>query len=218
MVISVCCSCQHLFVKIFGQMNDSRPYHHGNLREVLLEAALQLIAEVGPGGFTLREVARRAGVSHNAPYRHFADKDALLAAVAEQGFRELTEAMREAAGREESSSGQLRQSGLAYIGFALRRPQHFAVMFDLPAMKRRSAECEAAGRETFMTLVGYVESSSRERHLIEGNVMEQAYAAWSLVHGVAKLASSGQLPYGTAVEVLQFAETVLTSFLTPANS
>ena len=71
----------------------ARPYHHGNLRQALLDAAIRLIAEVGPAGFTLREVARRAGVSHNAPYRHFQDRDDLMAAVAAQGFRELTQAM-----------------------------------------------------------------------------------------------------------------------------
>src|SRR6266404_3557169 len=72
-------------------MRRPKPYHHGHLREVLLQAAIQLIAEVGPAAFTLREVARRAGVSHNAPYRHFPDREDLLAAVAAQGFRELNE-------------------------------------------------------------------------------------------------------------------------------
>ena len=73
-------------------MRRAKPYHHGNLREALLEAAIRLIAEVGPTAFTLREVARRAGVSHNAPYRHFHDREDLMAAVAAQGFRELTPA------------------------------------------------------------------------------------------------------------------------------
>ena len=70
-------------------MGRAKPYHHGNLREVLLESGLRLIAEVGPTGFTLRELARRAGVSHNAPYRHFRDRDDLMAAVATQGYRDL---------------------------------------------------------------------------------------------------------------------------------
>src|SRR6266702_3244482 len=79
------------------KVNKLKPYHHGNLREALLLAAIRLIGEVGPTAFTLREVARRAGVSHNAPYRHFRDRDDLMAAVAAQGFRELTQAMVEAA-------------------------------------------------------------------------------------------------------------------------
>ncbi|HYM69483.1 MAG TPA: helix-turn-helix domain-containing protein, partial [bacterium] len=78
-------------------MRSKRSYHHGDLREALLRAAIDLVADVGPRGFTLREVARRAGVSHNAPYRHFRDKEELIAAVAAEGFRELTRAMLEAA-------------------------------------------------------------------------------------------------------------------------
>src|SRR5271163_3285812 len=82
------------------QMPRSKPYHHGNLRESLVAAAIQLIAEVGPAGFNLREVARRAGVSHNAPYRHFRDKGELLAEVAAEGFRELNAALLEGAASE----------------------------------------------------------------------------------------------------------------------
>src|ERR1700746_1786308 len=103
-------------------MRRAKPYHHGNLREALLGAAIRLIAEIGPSAFTLREVARRAGVSHNAPYRHFHDKDDLLAAVASQGYGELTEAMLQAAHRYFNPLDRLKHAGLAYIAFALRRP------------------------------------------------------------------------------------------------
>src|SRR5579864_3662327 len=109
-----------------------RPYHHGHLREALLQGAVRAIAELGPAAFTLREVARRAGVSHNAPYRHFRDKEALLAAVANEGYRELTAAMLAAAGRQVRGVDRLKHAGLAYIEFALRRPEHFTVMFDAP--------------------------------------------------------------------------------------
>lgn len=193
-------------------MSTSRPYHHGNLREALLEAALTLIAEVGPVAFTLREVARRAGVSHNAPYRHFADKDALLAAVATQGFHELTEAMLEAAAPEGSALGKLRQSGLSYISFALRRPEHFSVMFDIPAVKIKSPECQQAGEQAFVTLVGFVESAWKEQHLIIRDPIKHALKAWSLVHGIAKLSIGGQLPYQSTPEVLQFAEEAMDTY------
>src|SRR6516162_6235923 len=93
------------------EMRRAKPYHHGNLREALLKAAIRLIAEVGPAAFTLREVARRAGVSHNAPYRHFRDKDDLLAAVAAQGFWELTQAMLDAAARQSDTVQRLKHSG-----------------------------------------------------------------------------------------------------------
>src|ERR1700733_1843655 len=115
---------------LFSAAMKRRPYHHGNLRETLLQGAVCVIAEVGPSAFTLREVARRAGVSHNAPYRHFRDKDALLAAVATEGFLELTRSMREAGERQPRALDKLKQSGLAYVAFALRRPEHFTVMFD----------------------------------------------------------------------------------------
>jgi AcrR family transcriptional regulator len=117
-----------------------RPYHHGNLREALLKGAVRVIAELGPAAFTLREVARRAGVSHNAPYRHFRDKDALLAAVAAQGFRELTRAMREAGDCQSNALDKLKQSGMAYVAFAVRRPEHFTVMFDAPVIASKDPE------------------------------------------------------------------------------
>src|ERR1700733_7369058 len=116
------------------------PYHHGNLREALLHGAVRIIAEAGPTAFTLREVARRAGVSHNAPYRHFRDKDALLAAVAAQGFRELTRSMRKAGEQQSNALEKLKQSGMAYVAFAVRRPEHFTVMFDAPVTGSKNPE------------------------------------------------------------------------------
>src|SRR5215467_6813704 len=98
-------------------MRQPKPYHHGNLREALLKAALRLISEVGPTAFTLREVARRAGVSHNAPYRHFRDRDELMAAVSTQGYSELTRAMLEAVERETGAIARLKRAGLAYVNF-----------------------------------------------------------------------------------------------------
>src|SRR5579864_8644856 len=128
----LCCRCQHAGYNAKETMRRAKPYHHGNLREALLGAAIRLIAEVGPTAFTLREVARRAGVSHNAPYRHFRDRDDLMAAVAAQGFRELTQAMVEAAGNRTDALDRLKRAGLGYVTFALRRPEHFTVMFDAP--------------------------------------------------------------------------------------
>src|SRR5580700_4662434 len=101
-------------------MRKPKPYHHGHLREALLQAAIRLIAEVGPQGFTLREVARRAGVSHNAPYRHFHDKDELVAAVAMEGFERLTAAMKRSAARGSTAPERLRLCGHGYVSFALR--------------------------------------------------------------------------------------------------
>jgi AcrR family transcriptional regulator len=181
-----------------------RPYHHGRLRQALLDGALRVIRELGSAAFTLREVARRAGVSHNAPYRHFRDKDALLAAVAAQGFRELTCAMREGAGRRARPLDKLKHSGMAYVGFALRRPEHFTVMFDAPVMARKDPEYVQASEEAFHTLVDYVRDCQEAGELPAGDTLERALYAWSLVHGIAKLAVSGRFPFRTKAELLQF--------------
>src|SRR5271166_2750989 len=96
-------------------MPRPRSYHHGNLKQALLEASLDIIRKAGPGAFTLREVARRAGVSHNAPYRHFRDKEALLAALAAEGFDRLTAAMAKAVESATSALERFRLAGRGYV-------------------------------------------------------------------------------------------------------
>lgn len=195
-----------------------RPYHHGHLREALLQGAVRVIAEQGPEGFTLREVTRRAGVSHNAPYRHFRDKDALLAAVAAEGFRELTRKMREAAEKKSTALGKLKQSGLAYVEFAVRRPEHFTVMFDVPVRGSQDAEYAEASEESFNALVGFVRNCQEAGQLPGGNTLERALTAWSLVHGIAKLAATGRLPFRTNSAVLKFAEFALAESVPGAST
>jgi AcrR family transcriptional regulator len=190
-------------------MRRPKPYHHGNLREALLEAAIRLIAEVGPTAFTLREVARRAGVSHNAPYRHFRDRDDLMAAVAAQGFRELTEAMVEAAGQRAEPLDRLKHAGLGYVGFALRRPEHFTVMFDAPASKRKHPDSAAAAEQAFGTLLGFVKGCQDAGRLPSGELRQMALLAWTMVHGIAKLGITGRLPFPSNTAVLKFAEFVI---------
>lgn len=190
-------------------MRRAKPYHHGNLREALLEAAVRLIAEVGPTAFTLREVARRAGVSHNAPYRHFRDRDDLMAAVAAQGFRELTRAMIEAAAPRSDPLDRLKHAGLGYVTFALRRPEHFTVMFDAPVSKRKHADSAGAAEESFATLLGFVKGGQEAGRLPSGDLQEMALLAWTMVHGIAKLAITGRLPFRSNTEILKFAGFVI---------
>ena len=186
-----------------------KPYHHGNLREALLQSAIRLIAQVGPTAFTLREVARQAGVSHNAPYRHFQDKGALLAAVATQGYGELTDAMLEAAGKESKVLDRLKHAGLAYVSFALRRPEHFTVMFDAPFSKQTHPEAAEAAERAFFVLVSLVKSCQEKKQLLSGDLLDVALLAWSMVHGIAKLAITDRLPYRSKAEILKFAEFVI---------
>jgi AcrR family transcriptional regulator len=190
-------------------MRRPKPYHHGHLREALLQAAIQLIAEVGPAGFTLREVARRAGVSHNAPYRHFPDREDLLAAVAAQGFRELNEAMLEAVRCQRNSVSRLKRAGLAYVEFALRRPEHFTVMFDAAVSQHKTPDSAEAAEQAFGTLVTLVKSCQDEGRLPSGDLRQFALLAWSMVHGIAKLATAKRLPYESSADVLKFARFVI---------
>ena len=198
-------------------MKRRKPYHHGNLQEVLLEAAIRLIAEVGPTAFTLREVARRAGVSHNAPYRHFQDKDDLLAAVATQGYGELTEAMLHAAEYQPNALDRLKHAGLAYVTFALRRPQHFTVMFDAPLSKHEHTEAAQASAQAFGTLVNFVKKCQDEGSLRSGDTLQLALLAWTMVHGIAKLAITGRLPYQNKAEILKFSTFVINQSLPGQN-
>jgi len=176
------------------------------LKEVLLQASLRLIAEVGPSAFTLREVARRAGVSHNAPYRHFHNKEELLAVLACEGFEQLTASMVKASQAGSNAMDRFRLSGRGYVQFALTYPQHFAIMFDVPWRLDRYPEARAAGERAFETLVGYVKGCQSEGFLPEGDWQPLALLAWSMVHGVAKLALSERLPFSEAGQVLQFTD------------
>jgi AcrR family transcriptional regulator len=197
-------------------MRPRKSYHHGNLKETLLDAAIQLISETGPAGFTLREVARRAGVSHNAPYRHFRDRDDLMATVANEGFRELTHAMSRAARDKPGSRERLKFAGLAYVTFALRRPEHFTVMFDSPtAIKTEQPASAQAAEQAFGALLNFVQSCQDEGQLPAGDPNEFALLAWSMVHGIAKLAIAGHLPFRSRAGILRFAEFVIDRSLPP---
>lgn len=187
-------------------MAKRRSYHHGDLKRALLEASLTLIGEAGAGAFTLREVARRAGVSHNAPYRHFRDREELLAAVAANGFNRLRKSMAKAAESGSVPSDRLRLSGRGYVEFALQHPQHFAVMFDLPHRFDSYPETRAASERAFGALAHYVEDCQAEGSLPAGDWQSLALLAWSMVHGIAKLALSGHLPFSKPAQVLQFTD------------
>jgi AcrR family transcriptional regulator len=192
------------------KMSVKRSYHHGNLRKALLDAGVALIGEVGPKGFTIREVARRAGVSHNAPYRHFRDKDELLEAIAVEGFERLTAAMKKRSGAGVTAAGRLRLCGCGYVDFALRWPQHFLVMFDLPY--RENPKHDTVAENAFQTLLGFIIESQKEGALPEGDPHPLALMAWSMVHGIAKLAISGKLPYSSK-QVLDFTQIASEAFV-----
>ena len=111
---------------------------------------------------------------------------------------------------------RLKHAGLAYISFALRRPEHFTVMFDAPFPKQTHPEAADAAERAFSVLVGLVKGCQEKKQLTSGDSLDLALLAWSMVHGVAKLAITGRLPYRSKAEILKFAEFVIDESL-PVN-
>jgi AcrR family transcriptional regulator len=167
-------------------------YHHGDLKRALTSAALSLVAEKGPKGFTLTEAARRAGVSTAAPYRHFADKAELLATVAEQGFRELHADLVAAAASSEPRARVI-ELGRAYVRWAVAHPDHYQVMFGAERIKADHPGLAVAAEQAFGDLLEAI-TRCQEAGIVEGeDPREVAAPLWSLVHGAASLAIGGEL-------------------------
>jgi AcrR family transcriptional regulator len=172
------------------QKNQKKRYHHGDLRRSLIETSLDLIEKDGVGALTLREVARRLGVSHAAPKYHFADKGALLAVLAAQGFSALADAMTTAA--EQVGADPMRRlnaTGVAYVACAVRQPQQFRLMFgsDIPDTND-DADLLRESARAFSVLTDAVNDvmasrGERDPHQIPVYVA----TAWSIVHGLATL-------------------------------
>ncbi|MCA1995021.1 MAG: TetR/AcrR family transcriptional regulator [Coleofasciculus sp. S288] len=171
-------------------------YHHGDLRQALIDAALELISERDISELSLREVARRVGVSHAAPYRHFSDKDALLAAIAEEGFHVLTRYLQESVQTIlDDPLKQLQATGVAYVQFAVNHSSHYRVMFG--AFRANNPDYSAltkAGEATFAVLVNVIMTGQTAGVFSTGEPRQLAWAAWSLVHGLAMLLIDQQLP------------------------
>lgn len=177
-----------------------RPYHHGNLRRALIDAGVELAAENGPGAVVLREATRRVGASHNAGYRHFAGREELLSAVAEEGMSRLAAAMTDAldavgtvATGEPAAAARarLRALGHAYLGFAHAHPGLFRTAF--ASGEPPSAFPSAAGSGPFGILSGVIDEFVAAGVLPVGHRSFSEIAAWSAVHGLAGLSLDGPL-------------------------
>ncbi|WP_119461345.1 TetR/AcrR family transcriptional regulator [Rhodospirillaceae bacterium SYSU D60014] len=176
-----------------GHGAGRRGYHHGNLREALIKAALNLIAEKGPAGFTFAEAARAAGVSPAAPYRHFRDRDALLADVARRGFErfeaELAQAWND--GRPDSL-GALHNVGRAYLAFARTEPAYYSAMFESGVAPDTDADLRQAGDRAFNVL--RKASDALRAELPERSrppALMMSLHIWALAHGIASLFGRG---------------------------
>jgi AcrR family transcriptional regulator len=169
-------------------MATPRPYHHGDLRRAVLAAAVAAIAESGPAGISLRDLARRAGVSHAAPAHHFGDKPGLLTALATEGYDLLADAVTAAQQR----TGDLVETGVAYVRFAVDHRAHFEVMFRPDLYRADDPDLRAAGQRAADALAAAVGTVPRERAGPDPALA--AVAAWSIVHGFATLWLNRALP------------------------
>jgi AcrR family transcriptional regulator len=188
-------------ISVKSSGRPERGYHHGDLKNALLETALRLVVERGPEGFSLREAARNVGVSPGAAYRHFSDKNALLSALAADGHGRLATHMEKALARVPFRTGTRQHAvaaftaiGEGYVDFAVRHPAHFRVMFG-PCLEEEGFEpCLApSGRDAYQILVDSLDA------LVAAGVVGPAaragaeLPAWSMVHGFAALVVEGAL-------------------------
>jgi AcrR family transcriptional regulator len=171
------------------------PYHHGDLPAALLDAVESAVDDVGVSGVSLRDVARRAGVSHSAPAHHFGSKAGLLTAFATVGYRLLAESVIEevVASNPQNCAAELAAIGRGYIRFALAHPAHFEVMFRLDALDPDNAEFTSASEAAYGLLIATIERCRATGRLHGRSPELVAVSAWSLVHGMSALWISGRL-------------------------
>ncbi|WP_374947722.1 TetR/AcrR family transcriptional regulator [Agreia sp.] len=169
----------------------ARSYHHGDLRNALLAATMELVGERGARGFSVSEAARRAGVSISAPYRHFADRDAMLAAAAQSGFAELETRLRDLAatlGVEQTFGACAAQLAVLYVDFALENPPRFEVMF-APGLEKATQPELLEQTVDVQSLLELALAPHLEREQLSSRAAE----LWALAHGVATLSIGGGL-------------------------
>jgi AcrR family transcriptional regulator len=192
-------------------MSPKASYHHGDLRAELVRAAMELLEESGETALSLRAVARHAGVSPAAPYRHYADREALVSGVAAVGYRELAERLA-AAHPSPSTPEQLARVAIAYVQFALERPALFRIMFGEPC-DRDNGERVAATAAVSLYVRGIV-----ERTFPHADADALATAIWALVHGLAFLHLDGKLDAATQTAVAERITAAIYALLTASNT
>jgi len=192
-----------------------RSYHHGDLRSALLDEVGHIIREQGVGVVSVREVARRASVSHGAPAHHFGNKSGLLTAFAVQGFEQLALRIETAlAAARPAPPQQLAAIGKAYVLFAVNNPQHFEVMFPGTLIDQSDEAYVQASERCRGPLIAIVTRAAKEGY-VDGDPRIVGAAAWSLVHGLASLWPSGQVQMMTGSDDAErVAEAITRLFVT----
>jgi AcrR family transcriptional regulator len=192
-------------------MSPKAAYHHGDLRAALVRAAIELLEESGETELSLRAVARRAGVSPAAPYRHYADREALVSAIAAVGYRELAERLA-AAHPSPSTPEQLASVATAYVQFALERPALFRIMFGEPCDRDNDERVAATAAVSQYVRVIV------ERTFPQADAEALATAVWALVHGLAFLHLDGKLDASTPSVVAERIAAAIDALLAASNS
>ena len=179
-----------------------RPYHHGNLREALLAAAAQALEAGGARSLTLRELSRELGVSHTSPRRHFADKQALLDALAVRGFERLgAVTTRAARDRGETFDTRLIRLARAYVGFALKHPALFGLMFEAKHRADAPPELLAASDRTFAPPLALFAEGQAAGEVVAGDPARLALGAMAAVQGLLNISTDGRFK-GIALDTL----------------
>jgi AcrR family transcriptional regulator len=184
-------------------LNSVKTYHHGDLRSALLQAAEAVIAERGVDGFSLRETARRAGVSPAAPAHHFKDARGLLTALATDAFRRFGDALAAADAMAEGRPARIRAQGFAYVLFALQERAKFDLMWRYALIDRDDPQYREAGRRAFRVLDGAARGGDTQAPALDSldPALAPSIACWALVHGFARLALDGA--FGTGDEAAE---------------
>jgi AcrR family transcriptional regulator len=167
---------------------NSPSYHHGNLHQELLVKGLEQLKRVGPDKVSLRALAREIGVSQTAPYRHYADKNALLAALAAQGYSQLSHEIGQASLSVDDDEERFMAVGLAYIHFARTNPELYKLMFgSVLACSMDYPEFVEAGQQAFTVILDHVQQGINHKLFAQKDPRMLGYGAWAMVHGIASL-------------------------------
>ena len=170
-----------------------RPYHHGNLREALLEAAERAVEAAGAGSLTLRELSRGLGVSHASPRRHFIDKQALLDALAQRGFERLGTALARAAkDRGQGFDQRLTQLARAHVRFALRHPALFALMLEAKHRPDAAASLLQASDRAFLIAMDLFAAGQERGEVVQGDPARISLVAYAAMQGLIAVSTNGE--------------------------
>lgn len=175
----------------------SNTYHHGDLKNALIRAGIEILSRDGMEALSLRNVAKRAGVSHTAPYAHFTDKQALIAAIAAEGYKKLYERLSAAQNPEHDPLGRLRETAHAYLDFALDEPDHFRITFSgVVEAEQNYPEYVEQSKRCFGLVVTVVEDCQRAGLFAGMDGQLVAVSTWSSMHGFVQLLLANQFPSG----------------------